>query len=278
MIHRIIQDRMEKEAGHGVEERRKLFREIVQELAIYSLSAGGFFEKAVFHGGTELRIVHSLPRFSEDLDFFLKKPDPGFTWEKYRERLLDTCSRFGMNPTIKEKPSGKGAIKAIVLIDDSEIEITSSKKKGYTRIRLEIDTNPPAGAALSGAFLDFPVPHEVVVSDLPSSFALKCHALLCRQWMKGRDWFDLLWFLSRGIRPDMVLLSRALSQTGPWAGTSITANETWLGETLSNRVQQMNLEEIKGDILPFVSGDERLAVESWSREMFFHYIRRAFPS
>lgn len=276
MIHRMIQDRIEKEAGQVIEERRKLFREIVQELAIYSLSAGGFFEKAVFHGGTELRIVHSLPRFSEDLDFFLKKPDPGFSWEKYRERLLETCSRFGMNPTIKEKPSGKGAVKAIMLIDDSEI--ATAKREGYTRIRLEIDTNPPAGAALSGAFLDFPVPHEVVVSDLPSSFALKCHALLCRNWMKGRDWFDLLWFISRGIRPDIILLSRALRQTGPWAGTDMTANEKWLGETLESSVQQMNLEELRGDILPFVSGDERSAVESWSMEMFLHYIRRAFQS
>ncbi len=278
MIHRMIQDRLDKDAGSTFEERRKLFREIVQELAIYSLSAGGFFEKAVFHGGTELRIVHSMPRFSEDLDFFVKNPDPCFSWEKYRERILDTCSRFGMNPVIKEKSSGKGAVRAIMLIDDSDIGTSPSGRTGYTRIRLEIDTDPPAGAALSGAFLDFPVPHEVVVPDLPSSFALKCHALLCRVWMKGRDWFDLLWFLARGVQPKMVLLASSLDQTGPWAGKGLGIDESWLGEALSQKVHEMNLEQVKGDILPFVSKDERASVESWSREMFLHYIRRAFPS
>ncbi|HRW77817.1 MAG TPA: nucleotidyl transferase AbiEii/AbiGii toxin family protein, partial [Candidatus Sabulitectum sp.] len=85
MIHRIIQDRLEKEAGTSLLERARRFREIVQELSIYSLSSAGFFEKAVFHGGTELRIAHSLPRFSEDLDFMLKSPDRSFSWDSYRE-------------------------------------------------------------------------------------------------------------------------------------------------------------------------------------------------
>lgn len=278
MIHRMIMDRLEKDAGHSPLERRNLFREIIQEVAIYSLSAAGFFEKAVFFGETELRIVHSLPRFSEDLDFLLRRPDPGFSWKEYRERLVDTFHRFGLNPEIRERPSGKGAIRAIMLVDQTPFAAFSSGKEGYTRIRLEIDTDPPYGTGLSSAFLDFPVPHEVVVSDLSSSFALKCHALLCRPWMKGRDWFDLLWFLARGVRPRMVLLASSLDQAGPWAGQGISISEGWLGEALARRVHDMDLEKVKGDILPFVSGDERASVESWSREIFLHYIRRAFPS
>lgn len=278
MIHPMIMDRLEKDAGHSFEERKKLFREIVQEVAIYSLSAAGFFEKAVFHGGTELRIVHSLPRFSEDLDFLLRWSDPGFSWQEYRERLLDTFHRFGLNPAIRERLSGKGAIKAIMLVDTTRIGVSPSGTEGYTRIRLEIDTDPPPGTGVSSAFLDFPIPHEVVVSDLSSSFALKCHALLCRSWMKGRDWFDLLWFLARGVRPGMLLLASSLDQTGPWAGMGLKTSESWLLEALAQRVHEMDLERVKGDILPFVSGDERSSVESWSREMFLHYIRRAFAS
>ena len=278
MIHKIIRDRLDKDAGSSQLERTRLFREIVQELSIYSLSAAGFFDKAVFHGGTELRIVHSLPRFSEDLDFMLRSPDRSFSWDSYRERLLDTCRRFGLNPFIKEKSSGKGAVGAIILVDNTRIGSSPSGRESYTRIRLEIDTDPPPGTVVTSAFLDFPVPHEIVVSDLPSSFALKCHALLCRVWMKGRDWFDLLWFISKGIKPNMNLFSNAMNQTGPWAGTGLQADEGWLGKALAEKVEKMAVEDMIRDMLPFVGEEDRSAVGSWSRDMFLHYIRRAFPS
>lgn len=277
MIHKIILDRLEKDAGSTLRERSRLFREIVQELSIYSLSSAGFFEKAVFHGGTELRIAHSLPRFSEDLDFMLRSPDRCFSWDSYRERLLDTCQRFGLNPYIKEKPSPKGAVRAIILVDNTRIGVNPSGRESYTRIRLEIDTDPPPGTVVTSAFLDFPVPHEIVVSDLPSSFALKCHALLCRVWMKGRDWFDLLWFISKGIKPDMNLFSNAMHQNGPWAGRRIQADEEWLGKALAEKVENMAVEDLIRDIVPFVAEEDRSTVESWSREMFLHYIHRAFP-
>lgn len=277
MIHRMLRERLEQEGGSSLQQRSRVFRELVQELCIYSLSAAGFFEKAVFHGGTELRIAHSLPRFSEDLDFMLKEPDRSFTWESYKERLLDTCRRFGLKPSIKHKPSAKGAVKAIILVDSTEIGVSPSGREPYTRIRLEIDTDPPPGNVTTSAFLDFPVPHEIAVSELSSSFALKCHALLCRVWMKGRDWFDLLWFVSRGIRPDMQLFSNAMNQSGPWKGTDLQADEEWLGNALAEKVEQMVVDDMIRDMLPFVTEEDRTVVESWSREMFLHYIRRAFP-
>ncbi len=275
-MNRIIEDRLNQYADRTPEFKRQRFREILQEIALYSLSAHGFFEKALFHGGTELRLLHALPRFSEDLDFLLRAPDEGFDWKQYEDKLLATCQRFDLQPEIRRKAADRGAIKAIMLIDSSDAVEDASGRLKYTRIRLEIDTNPPQGASAETGFLDFPVPHELSIMDLPSSFALKCHALLCRGWMKGRDWFDLLWFCSRRIRPNLQLFSNSMKQTGPWAGREIPATEKWLTEKLRNKIMETDLEQAAKDVLPFVRAEERAAVENWNEEMFLHFLEKAF--
>lgn len=275
-MNRIIEDRLNQYADRTPEFKRQRFREILQEIALYSLSAHGFFEKALFHGGTELRLLHALPRFSEDLDFLLRAPDEGFDWKQYEDKLLATCQRFDLQPEIRRKAADRGAIKAIMLIDSSDAVEDASGRLKYTRIRLEIDTNPPQGASAETGFLDFPVPHELSIMDLPSSFALKCHALLCRGWMKGRDWFDLLWFCSRRIRPNLQLFSNSMKQNGPWAGREIPATEEWLTKKLRNKIMETDLEQAAKDVLPFVRAEERAAVENWNEEMFLHFLEKAF--
>lgn len=275
-MNRIIEDRLNQYADRTPEFRMQRFREILQEIALYSLSAHGFFEKALFHGGTELRLLHALPRFSEDLDFLLRAPDEGFDWKQYEDKLLATCQRFDLQPEIRRKAADRGAIKAIMLIDSSDAVEDASGRLKYTRIRLEIDTNPPQGASAETGFLDFPVPHELSIMDLPSSFALKCHALLCRGWMKGRDWFDLLWFCSRRIRPNLQLFSNSMKQNGPWAGREIPATEEWLTKKLRNKIMETDLEQAAKDVLPFVRAEERAAVENWNEEMFLHFLEKAF--
>jgi predicted nucleotidyltransferase component of viral defense system len=272
----IIDDRLSEYADNTPERKEQRFRELLQELALYSLSAHGFFEKALFHGGTELRLVHSLPRFSEDLDFALRSPDAAFKWEPFEEKLLGTCRRYGLQPEVRRKSSGSGAVHTIMLLDRSRMMNASSGRRGYTRIRLELDTNPPAGADAETAFLDFPIPHELSVMDLSSSFALKCHALLCRSWVKGRDWFDLLWFCARNNRPNYLLLTGAMDQTGPWAGEGIRITPEWLRRELGRKIAEVDLKDAARDVLPFVQGEERASVESWSAEMFLHYLERFF--
>jgi len=53
------------------------------EVALDGLANANFFDKAIFHGGSALRILYGLPRFSEDLDFLLKSPNPHFKWEPH---------------------------------------------------------------------------------------------------------------------------------------------------------------------------------------------------
>lgn len=272
----LVRTRLDNKTLRTPELRRQYFREILQEIALYSLSVHGFFEKALFHGGTELRLLHSLPRFSEDLDFQLRSPKEDLSWESYESRLLTTCRRFDLQPEIRRRKHTRGAIKAIMLLDTSDAAKNASGRSGYTRIRLEIDTNPPAGAVAKTGFLDFPVPHELSIMDLPSSFALKCHALLCRNWLKGRDWFDLLWFCSRKIHPNLQLFANSMKQSGHWEGQDIPMTEDWLLQKLRDKIEEIDIKQAIGDVLPFVRAEEKVAVNNWSREMFLHFVEKAF--
>jgi hypothetical protein len=85
-------------------------------------------------------------------------------------------------------------------------------------IKLEIDTNPPKGSVVETRFLDFPLDSAIAVQDLQSNFAGKCHALLCREYIIGRDWFDFTWYVNRKIKPNLLFLTNAIAQQGPWAG------------------------------------------------------------
>ena len=69
-------------------------REILQEIVLLGLYDSGFFNHAAFYGGTALRILHKLPRFSEDLDFSLLEPNPDFDLRPFQESIIATLSTF----------------------------------------------------------------------------------------------------------------------------------------------------------------------------------------
>jgi predicted nucleotidyltransferase component of viral defense system len=272
----IIESRLEEYGASSREARVHALREIVQEIALYSLSVNGFFGTAVFHGGTELRLVHGLPRFSEDLDFILAEPDNSFSWSSYEVALLRTCSNYGLDTELRTVGSEHSSIRTLLLIDTSILEGSPDGRTPFLRIRLEADVNPPEGVQIRTAFIDFPIPFEVSVMDLSSSFALKCHALLCRSWIKGRDWFDFLWFCSRDIHPDIKLLSSAIDQNGPWVNRGIHVTQEWLKDQLRRKIESLDWDQVARDVFPFLSADERRTLDGWKRELFIHYLHRLF--
>ena len=113
---------------------------------------------------------------------------------------------------------------------------------------------------------------------LSSSFALKCHALLCRSWTKGRDWFDLLWFCSREVRPNLRLFASSMEQTGPWAGLDIPQTTEWLVQRLRDKIQETDLAKAARDVVPFLGTEERQTVRNWSSDMFTHFLNKAFEA
>src|SRR3546814_15685168 len=97
---------------------------ILQEIALYALWRADFFDVALFQGGTSLRILHGLSRFSEDLDFLLRAPDPEFDWTPYLNALTDVGGQFGLKQIGRESCREKA-----VRYGENSVVAVSLKKK-----------------------------------------------------------------------------------------------------------------------------------------------------
>jgi hypothetical protein len=136
------------------------------------------------------------------------------------------------------------------------------------RIKLEVDTNPPAGASFETKYFDFPFPSAVCVFDLPSLFAGKLHALLCREYLKGRDWYDFIWYTARNTPINHELLSSALAQIGPWQGQQVRTGRDWCGEQLRARIEATDWKQARDDVRRFVKPNDLPSLDLWSREFY----------
>src|SRR5512136_2244163 len=121
------------------------------------------------------------------------------------------------------------------------VKMIQDRLDGYRcRSSLEVDTNPPVGATFETKYLDFPFPSAVCVFDLSSLYAGKLHALLCREYLKGRDWYDFVWYTARRTPANYELLSSALNQIGPWRGKNVKADSAWCLKRLQDRIKAID--------------------------------------
>jgi predicted nucleotidyltransferase component of viral defense system len=115
-MNEIIQGMLKKYAPRSPMEHERALCEILQEIALVGLWRGKFFEQAAFYGGTALRILYGLDRFSEDLDFTLLHPNAHFTWSHYAKSLVEELQAYGFNvELIEKKKSIESAIKSAFL-------------------------------------------------------------------------------------------------------------------------------------------------------------------
>ena len=253
-------------------EQENALKEIAQELALMALSRSGFFKLAAFQGGTCLRILHGLNRFSEDLDFILEKPDPHFNWDPYIKSMREEFKAYGYSLEV--------TIKTAFLKADSEGGLLILKdlrtNRSLLHIKLEIDTNPPVGSTYELKYLDFPLPYSIQVQDLPSLFAGKIHALLCQSYTKGRDWYDFLWYISQKISMNFVLLQNALEQAGPWKNQPLSIDVSWLKNELQSKISQIDWNDAKKDVARFLKPRELVTLDLWSTEFFMSQVDKRF--
>ncbi|GMR18409.1 MAG: nucleotidyl transferase AbiEii/AbiGii toxin family protein [Gammaproteobacteria bacterium] len=269
----LIQQRLDSYKASNPVEEEQATKEILQEVALYCLWRAGFFEVAAFQGGTSLRILHKLPRFSEDLDFILKKPDTGFEWGSYLKKLQDGFEEFGLQTEVLDKSRMDQSVRKAVLNDNSiSNQLNLSFYRGHPeqklKIKLEIDINPPEGSGYEYSYLDFPLDFEVCHQDLGSNFALKIHALLCRPYVKGRDWYDFNWYVKHKVKPNLTHLQASLRQLGPWKNQSITVDIDWLHQAMMERIASVDWKEAAMDVERFLKPVEKQSLTLWS-EMFF---------
>jgi predicted nucleotidyltransferase component of viral defense system len=273
-MNEIIQSRLASYKTANPIEQENATKEILQEIALYALWRAKFFEVAAFQGGTSLRILHKLPRFSEDLDFMLIEPDPAFDWQPYLKSLALTFEEYGLQPEAVSKERMDARIRRAVIKDNSianqlNLTFADNDARRKLRIKLEIDVEPPAHSVDEYSYLDFPVDYEVRHQDLASNCALKIHALLCREYLKGRDWFDFAWYVAQGVRPNLPHLEAALRQFGPWSsGADLNVDHQWLSETLGEKIVSIDWEAAKADVEPFLKGPELESLTLWGTRFF----------
>jgi hypothetical protein len=269
----LLQKRLEIYKPSSAVEEEHAIKEILQETALYALWRADFFDVAAFQGGTSLRILHQLQRFSEDLDFILKTPDTAFKWEKYLPRVFAALEEFGLRPKLLDRSRMDQNVRKAVLKDDSisnQLKL-SFDGGGHARtisIKLEIDVHPPSGSGFEYRYLDFPLDFELCHQDLSSNFALKIHALLCRPYLKGRDWYDFNWYVKEQIRPNLLHLQMALRQFGPWAGGSIEVDVSWLTRALTEKIATIDWRAAAQDVERFLNSAERKSLSLWSEKFF----------
>ncbi|VAW84676.1 hypothetical protein MNBD_GAMMA17-2132 [hydrothermal vent metagenome] len=271
----LIQKRLVEYSASGPVEEENALKEIVQEIMLFALWQADFFKVAAFQGGTSLRILHGLNRFSEDIDFILLEPDPAFSWQPYLDLLADTCKEFGIEPEALDRSRMDRNVKAALIKDRSianqlNLSFINNQRNQKLKIKLEIDCNPPAGSGFEYKYLDFPVDFEVCHQDMSSNFALKTHALLCRPYLKGRDWYDFNWYIAQGETPNLLLLQNALFQHGPWRGQPLVIDRGWLVKALGEKISTIDWQDATGDVERFLKPVEQKSLQLWGEKFYMN--------
>ena len=284
-MHDAVKQMLAKYDCQRVEDSLQALREILQEMALLGLWRSKFFEKAAFYGGTALRILYGLDRFSEDLDFTLLEPCPDFDLRNYTEALEKELAAFGFDVRVElqqkatASPIQSAFLKANtlrqLLVIETPSDLTQNIPKGQRlKIKLEVDTDPPTGFATETRYLLMPIPFAVrslVTSDL---FAGKMHAVLCRRWktrVKGRDWYDLVWFAAHHPQLHLAHLEQRMRQTGHWTG-SRPLREKDFRHYLNQVITQLNVTQARQEVEPFVKDVQSLSL--WSCDFFRDVAKR----
>ena len=257
----------------NTEDATNALREIMQEIALAGLERSGFYEEAAFYGGTALRIFYGLNRFSEDLDFSLLKPNDNFSFDKHLKAIGNEFEALNMKVSIQEKQKANvSSIESAFLKTDTtwrEIVLENTlpqlglKQRASIKIKIEVDINPALAFETEEKLLLKPFSFYVKCFTAPNLFAGKMHALLFRKWknnVKGRDWFDMEWYIKKGIPVQLShFLERAI-ESGDWQKDTIS--ETEFRNLLLIKIENMDLEKIKADIIRFIP--DAKALDIWS--------------
>lgn len=266
-------------------EYENAIQEIMQELSLMGLWRAKFFEHAAFYGGTSLRILHGLNRFSEDLDFSLLKPDPDFNLHPYLKAIENELELSGLQikvdhklkrseETIRSAFIKTGTLETFIRVglDESLKKYTQSNE--LIKIKLEIDIDPPPHFNTEVLYLTKPLPFSIRTYILEDLFAGKMHALLCRPYkvrVKGRDWYDFIWYVDKGFRLNLNHLETRMRQSGHYSSENPLKSQIF-HDMLEKKILGLNLNAAKEDIQRFIRDPRE--IEGWSPEFFMSLLPR----
>lgn len=256
----------------------EVLREVLQEIVLHALYDAGFFKHAVFYGGTALRILYKLPRYSEDLDFSLLNPDDSFDLSKYEKNILAHLKNYGFEGVCETKIKNHSAVqsafvkgntvKHLIAINAPDDIVALYPSTKQLKIKFEVDTNPPLKFEEEEKLHLVPIPFQIRTMKISSLFAGKMHAVLCRGWKnrpKGRDWYDLVWYVKNGYELDMTHLTERLNQSCN-ANEIVDISKDSVLELLDKRIDGLDIVMAKDDVSRFIY--DKREVDLWSKDFF----------
>jgi nucleotidyltransferase AbiEii toxin of type IV toxin-antitoxin system len=238
---------------------RNRVREILQAEILGSLQRSGAMVPLAFQGGTALRFLYSIRRFSEDLDFALERPDRGYDFRRILKAVQSDLSQEGYETEVRindQRIVHSAFVRFPGLLHDLGLSPHSNE---VFSVKLEVDTRPPAGAGLTTTLVRRHLTLRLQHHDPASLLAGKLHAILQRSYPKGRDVYDLIWYLSDPAwsPPNLILLNNALEQTG-WNKGPLLA-DGWR-RAVRERLEELDWARIVADVRPFLESSADVAL------------------
>jgi predicted nucleotidyltransferase component of viral defense system len=254
------------------DERTNALHEVMQQIALAGLYRGGFFDRAAFYGGTCLRIFYDAQRFSEDMDFSLLQANENFRLENYFDAIIAEFKAIGREITItrKEKKTQTN-VESAFLKDTTGIYNLQFTTERNVKIKIEVDTQPPAGFATEHKLLMLPFSFMVRCYTLSDLYAGKMHALLFRNWknrVKGRDWYDFEWYVRNNVPLHFEHLQQRAKQIN--SITEINFSVENFRNLLKERILKTDINAVKNDVHPFIKNP--VEMEIWSPKYFLQLV------
>jgi len=278
----IIEQMLSKYTIRSENEILNALKEIFQEITLLGLYRGNFFSKAAFYGGTSLRILYGLNRFSEDLDFSLLEKNSDFNIEHYFKYITDEFDALGISVELqkKNKAQKNSNIESAFLKNDTLIHTLNIKIQGLEhilgginfqkqiKIKIEVDTNPPLKFQTEAKTLLMPITFNIVSMTLPNLYAGKMHAVLCRNWktrVKGRDWYDFEWYVKNNTKLNLEHLQQRMIESGDLEANQKLDNEKFI-ELMNSKIDSLDIAKAINEVQPFIK--DLSVFEFWSKDYF----------
>jgi len=264
-------------------------REILQEIALLGLWRSKFFDKAAFYGGSALRILYGLDRFSEDMDFSLLSPIANFDLSAYMAAQQKELAAFGFDVRVEQRKKSAGnrvqsaflkanTLNQLLVIAATEDIVQAVHRGQVLKIKFEVDTDPPPEFDTHTRYVLQPIPFAVRTYVLPDLFAGKMHAVLCRKWknrVKGRDWYDLVWYAANHPQLHLAHLEQRMRQSGDWEEKEPLAPEDFR-KLLIRSIDALDVNLARKEVEPFIKNPQNLTI--WSHEFFYDVVSRIQPT
>lgn len=285
-MHSAIESMLKRYNCQTPSDYKNALKEIMQEIALLGLSRQNFFQNAAFYGGTALRIAHGLERFSEDLDFTLERPDASYDVRPYLKGIEEEFQAYGLKLVAEKKDKSQdtgvesaflkaNTLEHLLMIDGINNPSSGTNRNDLIKIKLEIDTNPPLPKGQTETlYLLEPIPFNYKTLTLPSLFGGKLHAILCREYkggrIKGRDFYDFIWYIKKRVIPDLDYLKGKLVESGVLKDENNFSMED-LKVLLTKKFETTDWERAKQDVTPFIKDGREL--DLWSAPFFLSLLK-----